>query len=44
VSNVALIDPQEDVPTRIGIRVDIDSEGRRRPVRVAKVSEADFKE
>lgn len=41
-SNVMLIDPVENVPTRVGVRYETDAEGRRKRVRYAKVSGKDL--
>ncbi len=44
ISNVALIDPATGDPTRVGVRVETDAEGKRHTIRVAKASGTDITE
>ena len=37
-SNVMILDPEDKVPTRIGVRYEVDSDGNRRRIRYAKKS------
>ncbi len=43
-SNVMVLDPESGDPTRIGVRIDTDEDGRRRRVRVARKSGAELPE
>jgi large subunit ribosomal protein L24 len=42
ISNVMLVDPKSNAPTRVGVRVETDKDGNTRRVRVAKRSGADI--
>lgn len=43
-SNVMVLDPDSGEPTRIGVRYEIDADGNRRRIRVAKASGKDLPE